>query len=480
MFSNAPGSMESGPCCSSARRDPRYLFFWLTSSAFILGLFVLWSEQLYLLPFFLVAGYSAVLFAFVRTVRLWSDPFNPLCLVLAIGFIRYTSSAFLLMFGVEPSVEAMTLFQLMGLSSRDWQLGHALALTGLLGVLLGWSLVPGRWVRGSRLNFYFADGIKYAALAGMVVGFIALSIFVISNASFTAVIMSGEFRGTTIQEGTGKYMYLGLMLISASVLLAGYLLARNYKWTSLVPAIVPPLSFWVLGGRSRAMTSLAAALLLLWYVGREQKGWERPALKPIYALAPLGIFFAVWILYVGAAYRGGLGIHALAEALSLSGLWRYIQGSIFTDIGHLYALAGAVAIGPGVLEGKTFMGSGLLWPLSKVLPLSGRSAGVFIVETLLGFKGVSKWGVHASLIGDAYLNFGLAGIGVVMGLFGALFKMLYVKFRGCALHSPVYILAAVYGLQIFVGSIEVWGQTLTVLAYALFIILLGKTIFQVR
>jgi len=479
MFSDTTASTEGRLLWSHEVRNPGYFFSWFTASAFLLGLFALWSEQSYLLPFFLAMGYSAALFAFVRAVRVWSDLLNPLCLVLTIGFFRFSCPGFLMLTGAEPPGEAGLFFQLMRLSDRDWQWGHALALTGLLAVVLGWTLVPRRWVKNRWLNFHVADGVKYAALASMVVGAVALLLFVRSNASLD-VIMSGEFRGTTIQAGTGKYFRLGHMLMAGSVVLSCYLLIRGYKWISLVPVVVSALLYWVLGGRARAVTPLAAGLLLLWYVSREQRDWERSAFKRTHILlAPVGILCAVWILYAGALYRGGLGIRAFAESLSLSGLWQYVKGGIFTDLGQLHSLAGAFAVGPGVLAGQTFIGS-LSWPLEKLFPVPGRSTGVFIVETLVGFTGETRWGVHASLIGDAYLNFGLGGVGIVMVLFGISLKLLYVKFREGILQGAVYTLALLHGVQIFLGSIEVWPQTLTVMAFTLFVMLSGKTIFQLK
>jgi hypothetical protein len=478
MFSDTTASIEGRLLWSHEVRDPGFFFCWFTSSAFLLGLFALWSEQSYLLPYFFAAGYTAALYAFVRAVRVWRDLFNPVCLVLAIGFVRFSCPGFLVLTGSETPGE-IGLFQQMRLSEQDWQWGHGLALTGLLAVVLGWILVPGRAVKNNWLNFHLAGAVKYAALASMVIGAAALFLFVRSNASLD-VITSGEFRGTTIQVGTGKYFRLSHMLMAGSVLLSGYLLTRNRKWISLIPVVVSVLLFGVLGGRGRAVTPLAAGLLLLWYVSREQRGWKKFAFKPMYALlAPVSIFCTVWILYVGGLYRGGLGIRAFAESLSLSGLWQYVEWSIFTELGQLHSLAGAFAIGPGVLAGQTFIGN-LSWPLEKFFPLPGRSSGVFIVETLVGFTGETKWGFHASLIGDAYLNFGLGGVGIVMVLFGISLKLLYVKFREGILQAPVYTLALLHGLQIFLASIEVWQQTLTVMVFMLFIILLSRTIFQLK
>jgi oligosaccharide repeat unit polymerase len=334
-------------------------------------------------------------------------------------------------------------------------------------------------ISGKRLNFHLARGGKYAALAGMMIGAAALVVFIKGNASLD-VITTGEFRGTTIQVGTGKYFYLGYILLASSVLLCGYLLSRGYKWVSLAPVILAALLYWILGGRARAMTPLAAGLLLLWYRSREQKGWARLTLKPMYILlVPISILCVVWISYIGDLYRGGLGVRAFSDSVSLSELWRYLEWSIFMDFGQLHGLAGAFAVGPGVLAGETFIGS-LTWPLPEFLPIPGKSSGIFVLETLLGFAGDEKWAVHPSLIGDAYLNFGVSGVGIVMVLFGLSLKFVYVKFREGTLQSAVYTLALMHSLQIFLTSIDMWQQTLIVITFALAVILLGKTIFQLK
>ena len=136
-------------------------------------------------------------------------------------------------------------------------------------------------------------------------------------------------------------------------------------------------------------------------------------------------------------------------------------------MGQLHSLAAAIEIGPGVLGGQTFIGS-FTWPLNKFFIIPGRSAGIFIIDTLVGFPDGRSWGLNASLIGDAYLNFGLGGVVIVMLLFGALLKVLYLKFRQGSVHGAIYSLALLSSLQAFWLSIEVWPQALTTLAFALF------------
>jgi oligosaccharide repeat unit polymerase len=330
------------------------------------------------------------------------------------------------------------------------------------------------------LKFDLAASVTHAALAGMLVGLAALLTFVLANASL-GVIITGGFRGTTVQVGTGKYFFLAYLLIAGGILLSCYLLARGRTRLSMAPLVVTALLYWILGGRARAMTPIAAGLLLLWYHGREKNAWKKLALTPKYIavglLVPLCI---VWLSYVGLMYRGETGIRAFSEALSVSRFSQHIKVSIFSDLGQLHSLAGAIAIGPGVLAGHTFIGA-LSWPLSQVVSLPARSAGVFIVEELLGFgKNQERWGFNASLIGDAYLNFGFSGVVVVMLLFGALIKILYLKFRQGNLHCAIYTLAVLSAVQAFWVSIEVWPQALTTVSFTVFVMVLGNSVLRVR
>jgi oligosaccharide repeat unit polymerase len=229
------------------------------------------------------------------------------------------------------------------------------------------------------------------------------------------------------------------------------------------------------------MTPIAAGLLLLWYFRREKNSWRKISVKPRYLIfVPVMVAGAVWLSWVGILYRGEFGASAFSEAMSLAGFWQHIQGSVFIDLGQLHSLAGAIAIGPGVLNGATFYGA-LSWPLSAVLPIPGRSAGVFIVEELVGFgKDQERWGVNASLIGDAYLNFGLGGVVIVTLLLGVLLKLLYLKFRDSSLHGAIYCLALLSAVQAFWVSIDVWPQALTTISFTVFLVWLGNTVLRVH
>jgi oligosaccharide repeat unit polymerase len=268
------------------------------------------------------------------------------------------------------------------------------------------------------------------------------------------------------------------MLIAGGILLSAYLLGRNKKRIALIPVFAAAIALLSLGGRGTAIAPLLSGVLLLWYRSRELKGWPAISFKLSHVFAFLAsVLLGTWFFYFGALYRGGYGLSALVLSLSPEGIWEYAQYTMFAEFGHLHGLAGAIAIGPGVLEGKTFF-SNLSWPLSMFLPIPGRSPGIFIVETLMGFANEHRWGLHASLIGDTYLNFGMWGILLIMPLFGILSKLLYAKFRAGTLSAAFYAFVAVYGVNLFLKSIDAWQNILTGLVFMLVLVRLADVFYS--
>jgi hypothetical protein len=461
----------------------RFGFGWLWITAFSLsvGVIALWSREGWLLACFIPVAYLTIGISLVRSTQTCRDLLNPLCFILVVSSLRFLLPGILLLSGTELPAEVNLFFQQMKLSDADWQWGHALALLGILAVVMGWLFVQGENGEKCRseLKFYLPPGVKYAAFGGMLVGGIAFAVFFFSNASIDA-INSGAFRGTEIREGTGKYFYMTYLLIAGSVLLSCDYFTKQRTWLALFPVGASMLLYWILGGRARALFSPAAVLILLWYYFAQRRSWRKFSIKPLYILAaPFILVSAIWLSFVGSLYRGGLGTLAVVEALSLTRLWDYVQSAIFTDFGQLHSLAAAIAVGPGVLNGQMFLAV-FTWPLSEYLPYSGRSPGVFITETLVGFSNDRKWGVNASLIGDAYLTLGLAGTLVVTILFGVLLKTLYLKFREGRVHAAIYAVSVLSSLQLYFLSIEKWAQVLTTLVFMFITIFIGKTVLRPR
>jgi oligosaccharide repeat unit polymerase len=445
---------------------------YIASLACVFGIFVFAGFE-WTVPIYLTLGYTALLFALLTVTHLWTDWLNPLCLILFIGFLRFSLTGFLLLFGAEPG---NPIFELMRLDANHWLLGHSLAVLGLLGVVIGW-FFPARLPRFARiltrLRTRLSGAVIYAGSAGMLLGFLALIIFVWSNAAGVEVVYTGAFRGTEIREGTGKFFHFSLLLIASSVVLSAYLIRTNCSWrVALLPVTIAMMVFWVLGGRVRSFAPLAAGLIVLWY--------RRSALKVSFKTLLIGVSIVpllVLFLFAGQVYRGGSGIKGIVEELSVTALLEYIQYSVWVDLGQLHSLAGAIAVGPGLLGGQTFSYN-LLWPLSDFLNLSGRSGGVFVVEELIGFVS-SKWGFHTTLIGDAYLNFGTLAVFVVTAIFGMILRILYAEFRRGRVDPVYYSLALIYSIRIFFESIEKFGEGLTVLVFAFCVIKLSQTLFNI-
>ena len=449
----AISSEQNGsPSTVSQHLEPLYLF----SLAWMLGAFVLSAVEWTKFVYFPLA-YLVLLIFVVKTNRIWDDWLNPLCLTLFIGFIRFSIPGLLVSLDKEPP---SGIFRMMGLQKSDWMLAHALALMALLGVTIGWHLcfhlfeVVFRRIR--HLSFSFSTAVPHVALSAMVVGIIALFVFVGSHASIEDAIYSGEIRRSEIQIGTGKYFYLSLMLIAGSVIYSGYLSEKARAWwIALSPAVIAAISFFVLGGRARAMVPFGSAILLLNHRRKPSNISRKLALL-------LGIPFLIVFSYVGQVYRGS-GVEGVEDLWSLACLVEYIEYSAWMDWGQLHSLASAVSIGPGVLGGQTFLV--MLWPLTKFIALPTRSAGVFMVDTLVPY-GEAKWGFHATLIGDAYLNFGLTGVLVATILFGMMIKQAYVLMRRGFINKALYALIAVYSMRIFFESIEKFSEMLVVVVFA--------------
>ena len=200
---------------------------WLASLACAVGLLI-FADLPWLSTIFFPLGYIALLCALLATVCFWHDWLNPLSLIVLIGFVRFSIPGIATWF-TEPDIP---IFHIMGLQSEHWRHGHILALIGLLSATIGWCIVE----RTDNSRFFqifipskpeLLGGVLYSAMLGMLLGFIALIAFVNFNVSIIEATITGIFRSTQIQEGSGKYFYLSFMLISSSVVLTDYFFSRK-------------------------------------------------------------------------------------------------------------------------------------------------------------------------------------------------------------------------------------------------------------
>jgi Putative O-antigen polymerase len=440
-----------------------------SSLALLLGCFIFLGLT-WLVPVYFGLTYFALSLSLWSGIRANRDVLNPLALIIVIEFIRFSIPAFLVWLGVDPDIR---IFEDMGIRNQDWMMGHILILFGLLGFVTGWflelRLSPRLLRKLETLTFYRYGGLPLATTFCMAVGFIGLALFVRSNISIEAAVVTGELRETEIQAGAGKFFFLAFLLSAGSAVFTTYLNDRRCSlWIIILPALFSMMSFAVLGGRAMAIAPVAAAGLILWYKNQAAK-----ALMKVWLVLsiPLLLIFS----YVGQIYRGGLGIQGVVQAFSLSALIDYANWALWVDWGNLHAMAAAIMIGPGELEGRTF--SILLWPLSKFFDVGGKSAGVFMVQTLLPHYVLErKWAFHPTLIGDAYLNYGVVGVVIATVIFGILLRILYDQIRMNVANTAIYAIAVVQCLRLFYESIEKFPETLVLLVFAVFIAQLGRAL----
>ncbi|MBK8163349.1 MAG: hypothetical protein IPK65_09430 [Gammaproteobacteria bacterium] len=324
---------------------------------------------------FIVLAHLLVIYSLFNNGVQQRDWLNPINIILLIGMVRFSLPLLLLQFG-SPSIE---MFQKMNIGQgENWRHANILALVGLLGVAAGWNITIRPWRKACPHRRELPKSVAYLAVTGMLAGAIFLSVFIESNSTLEEAILTGSFRGTDIQAGTGKYFHLGLMLISCSVILSSYLIKRgNVSYmVALLPVLIATIFYFILGGRTRAITPLIAGLLVIWYE-RENSTFTAKNTFVLFIL-----FLGLLMFYSGSVlYRARLGLEGFAHGLSFIGLVQYLSTAIWMEIGQLHALAGSLLVGPGVLGGLTF--TKLLWPISEFLNIPGNSTGIYLAETLV-------------------------------------------------------------------------------------------------
>ena len=433
--------------------DQRTLFLpWILTSGLILGSLVIWVDADDLLVGVVIFCLIGLVAAGATMVHRTDDPLHPLVLLLAVGAARFIVPWSLILAGQgdDPTLRAM------GIASPAWNLAAAYTVLGLLAMALAF------WMRSNTMptvepNTPIGSATMPLVVAG--VGLVGIATYFLANAPASEVVHGG-FRRVEVQEGSGIYFYLSLLLIPSAVLLTDILLRLGSHWlVSVVPVLIAGAAYFTLGGRARAVTPIVAGLLAVWY--RRRSHIRR---RKLLLMAALSVLALLWLGFLGDRYRGGEGLRALGPALQMQGFVEYLQGAALTDVGQLHGMAGAIELGPASLEGQTFL-TALTWPASAILGLPGRSVGVMVVEETMHLQSPG-WGFHASIIGEAYANFGPLGVlvgGVFLGFLGA---AIYRRFRLGTLPLFIYSLVVVYLVRIFFESVQKWPEALIVIATA--------------
>lgn len=436
-----------------------------------LGLLSIGDFESGILLIFFVTTYSALIFAFRWSISIYQDRFNLLVLFIIFGLVRLHIPAII---GRYDDPDVKIFFQL-GISAGDWTNGHILGLIGTLSIITGWMISPiifTSFIRSLLSLLQIGRSSKHliwVSLAGTAIGIAGVLSFIqVNGLSILSAAQSGAFRNTEIQEGTGPLFWVGLIAIGcSSMLAAGLLQNKRSLIIAMLPVAIVVASFWILGGRFRAMTPLISAALIVVY-HRRMSTYNIRVIFGLFALVSIAVPYS---FYAGSLYRNGLGISAFQAAANIPLLIEYTSSALSREIGQTFSLAAVVRLEQGALAGQTF--NAFLWPISDLFGIAGKSSGKYIVQSLIG---TDSFGVHPTFIGDIYLNYGVLFIPILLATYGSVLRGLYVTFRAGYMPLPMYAVIAIYSLRIYYESIEKYKEFLVIFAFMLLFYKLGQYI----
>ncbi|MDR7555339.1 MAG: hypothetical protein QN157_06990 [Armatimonadota bacterium] len=424
----------------------------------------------------LLVGMAGINFAIATLIwRRTRDPLHPGLLVIALLMIRYWFPYALVRW---LHVEAPVLV-LLGIGPEEFLRGlglTAVAATSFLLILVG--ELTGRRNRAKapvrtehELNLAFSM-LGIPIWLAYWLGAASLALFVVTNTGdLVGTALSGAFRGATIQEGSGIWFYTSLLMIAAVGMITWKgSVTHPLRLRSLTPAFWAAILFLVLGGRSRALTPVAIAILI-WQMERQRwpaKRLKLPAAGPGFVSLLLLATSAV-VVFAGALYRGG-GIGALTSAGAWSAYIRELGYLMVVDLGQLHGPAAAAAheskvLGPGPILGA------LLWPISEFVDVGGRSPGVFLAMSR-GLVRERPWGFHAGIAGAGYLTLGIGGTVVLAAGLGFIAARAYEAAKTSIPVLPSIVMW--YVIRIFFEGIEKWGEMIVVVGMAGVLLWVGK------
>ncbi len=409
---------------------------------------------------FLGAAFLGIGFGLFLHARNWRDVINPLTILIGIGFLKFSVPYFTYL-ALGPAAPCFAFYERLGVLTPDlMHRGHTVAMLGLCGLVFGWS--GGRNEPRAALTAPESGDWTIAIRAGglMLAGAMSLLFFVGRNTDLSTALATGQFRTTQIEAGTGMFFYISFALIAGSVVFAAFLMQRRKlpAAVAFVPVLVALALFFVTGGRTRAITPVIAGALAFYYIRLDHRLGAKTLVGGALFCAAIPAFY-----YLGSAFRGGAGLSLFTEGVAegTAPLSEYLTTFFAAELGQLSSLAGAVSIGEGVIGGLSF--TALLFPLNMMLNIPGRSCGMFLAEELMNLPSAHLAALHSTLIGDAYLNFGLLGMVLVLALAGYALKSLYVRFRDGRVPFAMHSLATIYAVRVFGEEINKWPEMMIVL-----------------
>ena len=369
---------------------------------------------------------SAIAMALLVSVRT-RDLMHPMTILLILIILRIGLPTVLVLISEEPEE-----FYWLSPAFAYWFRGLALALVGVLCMILGWELASssrlaklharGRRLAGSAILDRRSLLLAVVAMllgAGLVAVFLRLNYLDPSEAIGSGIIRSAEFR----TEGTSRYSFAGShLLIYGATLVTTYLLVTRKArgWAGLVPVLLAAALMTMFGGRVGAVTPLAYGLIVAWY------SVSRPHIRPssllrTLVLGSLAAYYAAFVV----AYRGG-GVEKGLTALHFENFSSYLNFSAWYEFGFLHPFALAAYFGPSSLPTPIYPAVGG-FVTEIFLGMEATRPGLYLVDSLTGIS--NAWGIHTGFLVDVFMSSGMIPMVVAAFLFGRVLRSAYETVR---------------------------------------------------
>lgn len=363
--------------------------------------------------------------------------------------------------GVTPDVVAT-----MAHASRLVCLAVAMFIVGYLLQRAKHPLLPEQWrearerVRRSIGPLSF-KGEAAAVLLGLTLGLAiyAYGSLIAEAGGLSAYVSqlsvrSGFFFGRSYLTTVALPLKVVVLSILAVVLLRGRLEPR-LRLAAIALMLIVVFGDFLTGGRAAMLTgTLLPAVLLVHYLRRPL----RLAAVLGLVLIALLMFIVVRVITRDAVYQGaeGRGTVALIQDAVLNVPKTTVGGQDAIPYDSLLVLIEADARGTPLQWGSTYLPI-FTYPIPRAVwpekPLGGGNAW-FTQKYFPVFYGKQKIETSISLIGESLVNFGLAGVALVMLAFGFALSWLYARFitRAGIIGAVAYAVTFGYAITLLRGD----------------------------
>lgn len=267
-------------------------------------------------------------------------------------------------------------------------------------------------------------------------------------------VRSGFFFGRSYLTTVALPLKVVVLSILAVVLLRGRIEPR-LRGAAIGLMLIVVFGDFLTGGRAAMLTgTLLPAVLLVHYLRRPL----RLAAVLGLVLVALLMFIVVRVVTRDAVYQGaeGKGTVALIQDAVLNVPKTTVGGQDAIPYDSLLVLIEADARGTPLQWGSTYLPI-FTYPIPRAVwpgkPLGGGNAW-FTQKYFPVFYGTQKIETSISLIGESLVNFGIAGVALIMLAFGFGISWMYARFitRAGIIGAVAYVITFGYAITLLRGD----------------------------